>query len=455
MLFPLQPYTRDRTSTEKYGAPMSYSYTNTQWAGTPSDPWKVTGTTNYGASFDNWWVHEMHDVESPNWKELWRHGIATVNPMEHCSVFYFRNTGNYLMKRVNRSSTQPYYYTGHQNSGTNVIGDSYASNSWNYPSQPSIDDSIIAEAIQEAWSKVSLQDTMALATAAELSKTLDFLLSTMRKVWKIYRSVRKLDVLGVAASVSNLTKKQISSITKTSVKEVANAYMEARYALRPLMYDIRNTMEAVADKVPAKYTTFRAYKADIAEVTDSNFLLREVTGDYRMTGTSVANRSLEVRAGVLTMVEAFNAFARWGCGDILQTAWELVPFSFIVDWFFQVGKLISSWAPKIGLRTLASWYVVDDMTTLSVTAVTGTSLASGYNYINIYNRSGTYSKVIRNRYRLPNPDRPILPSCNIRLNNLKLLDLSIIGTAIATSWFGRKTVKSRPKTNYGYAWFDD
>lgn len=442
MLFPEQPYTRYRFQTLSLGINPSYAYVNTQYAGTPSDPWKVASTTNYSGSQQAYMSETMHDVETPEYLKEWAKGIATVNPMEQTQKSYIRGTGYYFVKRINRSSSQPYYYTGGQSYGTNGIGDNHLTTSWNYPSENiAVDDSIIAEAIQEAWSKVSLQDTMALATAAELNKTLDFLLSSIRRVWKIYRTLRRFDLKALKGEIKP--------------KELAQRYMEARYALRPIAYDIRNTLEATANKVPAKYTTFRGFKADIASNTYTDFVCREVSGDYRLTGTATAERSLEVRSGVLTMVTGFNAFARWGCGDILQTTWELVPFSFIVDWFFQVGKLIASWAPKIGLKTLASWYVVDDTTTLSVTAETGTSLASGYNYINTYNRQGTYSKVLRTKYRIPNPDRPILPSCNVRLNNLKLLDLSIIATGLYNSWFNRKGFKTRPKTNYGYAFYDD
>jgi len=443
MVFPEEVYTRYRQNNTQLGASLSDASVKTYYSGTVSDPWRITSTVNEGGSFINNELETMYDVEDPEWRKRWqRHGIATVNPMEYTSTSFNRGVGNFHVRRINRYGTSPnYYYSGSQNLGTVRCGDSDASSAWNYPAVPAIDDSIIAEAITEAWSKVSLTDTLALATAAEMSKTLEFLISIFRRAWKIFRALKKFDVKALKGELNP--------------KELAQRYMEARYALRPLMYEVRNTLEAVADKAPLRYSTFRAFKADLAIVTTPNFDARTVANDYSLTGTAQANRSLEVRSGVLAFVKRFGALERFGTADILQTAWELIPFSFIVDWFFQVGKLVSAWSPKIGLETLASWYVVDDTTILSVTIETSTSLATGYNYTNFYNRSGSYSKVIRSKYRVPNPDRPVLPSFNLKLNKLKLLDLGIIATGLYNAWFNRKGVKSPAKTNYGYAWFDD
>jgi len=438
MLFPLQPYTRHRSQVVDLDT-LSYAYNQITWGGNPGNPWAVTSNNNYSGSFHSRLSEEMFDVESPNWLKLWTKGIATVNPMEHCQTFYYRGVSDYLVKRVNRDGTAPnYYYTGSQSSGTNTIGDTESSSAWTYPSQPSIDDSIIAEAILNCWSKVSLSDTLVLAQAAELGKTLTFLISTFRRALKIIHDVKTLDLKGLWGELKP--------------SELRQRYLEARYAIRPMMFDIRNTLKAFSNQ-EAKYKTFRAFMTDLEE-TSGSIICRNVPGDYRIDGSYQATRSLEVRTGVLAYVESLQAFYRFGCGDILQTAWELVPFSFIVDWFFQIGKLISAWSPKLGLKTLASWCVVDDITHLTVAAETGTDLTS-YNYIKIYSRTGSYQKVIRTRYRLPNPDRPFLPSYTIKLDGLKLLDLGAIAWQIYNAWSPPAPKWRRGRNNPGYGWFDD
>jgi len=441
MLFPEQPYTRYRFQTEDVGT-YSNGYNITQWSGTVAEPWKVTSQTFQSGGFTNQVSRTMHDAETPGWRKAWLRGLATVNPMEQTTLSPIRVNGRYYMRRVKRLGTYPnYYYQGALHDGSAGYGDSLTTNNYYYPSPPPPpDESIIQEAITECWSKVSLSDTLVLAQAAELSKTLAFLTSTYLKFRKIMRDLKRMDVKALKGELSP--------------KELSQRYMEARYALRPLAYDLRNTASAYAEKVPPKVMTFRAHRADISTATESNKLLRTLPGDQAWYGSTIANESIDVRVGVLAAVTDFSNFTRWGCGDILQTIWEEIPFSFIVDWFFQVGKLISMWSPKVGLRTLASWYVVEKTTTLSSTIETVQSLASGWNYTDIITRSGTYSKVSTVKYRLPNPDRPVLPSFNVKLNSLKLLDLGIIATGVYNSWFNRKGVKTRPRNNPYYAWFD-
>jgi len=40
------------------------------------------------------------------------------------------------------------------------------------------------------------------------------------------------------------------------------------------------------------------------------------------------------------------------------TAWELIPFSFVVDWFVNFGDYIQALTPKLGIKGLSSWTTV-------------------------------------------------------------------------------------------------
>lgn len=440
MLFPLHPYNHD-VPPQAYSLPgsTSWRYTTTNYGGTVADPWKITSQTPVSGAFSQRELSEMHDVETPGWRNLWLKGIATCSPYEREITTFNRGAGSYTVRRINRLGTSPnYYYSGFTHLGTYAVGDSESSTDWAYPSVPAVDNSIIAEAITECWAKVHLNDNLVLAQIWELNKSLGFLVDTFRRVWKIFRALRKFDLKALYGEIKP--------------KELAQRYMEARYAIRPMAYDVRNTLKALADKCPARYATFRHYRESLAS-DEGTIICRAVAGDYRIDGHYTANRSMEVRVGVLTFVEAYDSAVRFGTFDIFQSAWEVIPFSFIVDWFWNVGKVIAAWSPKIGLKTLASWYVVKDITYLSVTAESGTSLKSGYNYTNTYSRTGDYSKTISKKYRIPNPDRPILPDCNIKLNNLKLLDLGVIAAGIYAAWT-KKPIRRKGSSNKGYAWFD-
>jgi hypothetical protein len=44
--------------------------------------------------------------------------------------------------------------------------------------------------------------------------------------------------------------------------------------------------------------------------------------------------------------------------DIPATLWEVVPYSFVVDWFFNVGDWIQAFTPAPGITPLRNWATV-------------------------------------------------------------------------------------------------
>lgn len=423
MLHPLQPYTRERDREESLGS-IACSYTYTVYSGTVAIPWRITSTTtNPYSGAAQFTREEMHDVETPDWLSKRNRGIIVNNPMESLSVTYMKSVGNYYRRAINRLGTYPnYYYAGSMSSGYAPVGNDFDSpDSWALPSPISLDlGPLIAEAITSAWSKVSCNEAEALVQIAESRKTLLSLISIFRRAYKIFKQLKRLQLNDVAKEFS--------------LTELKNRYMELRYALRPLMYDARGLVKVLGGERPPERQTFRGWQIGAESQTYNNVMLRN-NGTVTAYGSQYAQRNVEVRAGVLTAIQAFNNnivsdIKALGLTEPVDAIWELIPFSFIIDWFFNVGKIIASWSPNVGMRTLASWYSVIDMSTIAGEVETATN-NTYYNYTNIAQRSGSYSRIDIAKYRLPNPDRPILPSFSFNMDSLKTLDLGIIALQIA------------------------
>jgi hypothetical protein len=306
-----------------------------------------------------------------------------------------------------------------------LIGGFYSA-PWALPADPSLDDSIIAEAITEAWSKVSLKEVDLQVIIGEMEKTALSLISIIKRAIRIFVALKKLNLKALIGEIKP--------------KELSQRFLEARYALRPLVYDAKGVISACnADMVAfASRKTFRSFRQRMTSNQYSNVLLNTSTGNYwKLYGSQLATRELEVRAGVLTSVETLQGLAVWGILEPFESAWELIPFSFIIDWFFNVGKWIGSWSPNIGMKTLASWYVVTDTTNLASTVETG-EIYSPLSYLNTVTTGGVYSLVKVRKYRLPNPDRPLLPTFIVNMNWWKTLDLGLILKQIFKIKFGSK-----------------
>jgi hypothetical protein len=404
-----QPYTRQRQFDNYLATLSSNIFTQNISGPTPSS---YTSSSYYSSSTYERRVGEMYDVVTDDWFTKLKKGVIVNNPMEQWEDVFTPTTHELTYYRIGRSGT-PYTYTGCRKTGPMLIGGFYSA-PWALPADPSIDDSVIAQAITEAWSKVSLKEVDLQVIIGEMEKTALSLISIIKRVIKILLALKKLDLKVLVGELSP--------------KELAQRYLEARYALRPLVYDAKGIIKAVnTDMVAfASRKTFRSFKTRMTSNQFSNVLLNTNTGNYwKLYGSQIASRELEVRAGVLTSIETLQGLATWGILEPFETAWELFPFSFIVDWFFNVSKWIGSWSPNIGLKTLASWYVVTDTTSLASTVETG-EIYDTLNYLNSVITGGTYSLVKIRKYRLPNPDRPSLPTFLMRMDWWKTLDLGLI-----------------------------
>lgn len=270
-------------------------------------------------------------------------------------------------------------------------------------------------AVTDAYSKIELSESQALATIAELEESIASIISAFSKAIKIFKAIRRKDLLALRGMISP--------------KELADAYMEYRYGLRPIVYDVTDLISAIStlgkNFVP-KRQTFRSRRSESKTAIGRNHSITP-GGMYTLNFVTCASRTVEVSAGVLTDIEFLNAFNIFGLDQPFETVWELIPFSFIVDWFFNVGKTIAAFTPEMGVKNLASWVSVKETLTLQayVGFVDTETHPLPYDTVSAVS-NGSASLTVFNYTRTPSPTRNLLPSFDLHLDGFKLLDLAII-----------------------------
>jgi hypothetical protein len=153
----------------------------------------------------------------------------------------------------------------------------------------------------------------------------------------------------------------LALVKQITPKDLADQYMEARYAIRPLYYEMKGYAAAFSYETGAALDrlTFRGHESDSKSVGDTiespNGTWFDGARRFFIERETVVN--LDVRSGVLTQLETDSKLPAWGFTEVLESAWELVPYSFIIDWFLNVGNTIAAFTPDYGLRALASWTV--------------------------------------------------------------------------------------------------
>lgn len=372
--------------------------------------------TTYGTRF-GWSPNEYIDTDdyvTPDFKKRIARGEIINNDFysEHVLETDPSNTSFYRHS-VNAEDGKTRTATGQREP------DKDYSASWLRPETGVVDDlhqSVKDDAVQEAYANIDVSEMMALATAAEGRKTVDSLQQIMRKAYKIIKAVKRLDI--------KYLRKQIS------YKELQNSWMEARYALRPLIYDV-NGLRAALETESKHYDrrTFRGFKS--VTLSDSDTLSDKYltdSGDIRCDIHRQYNITVSARAGVLTSVDVTRALV-FGLDKIPETAWELLPFSFIVDWFVDVGQAIAASTPNAGVNQLASWCTVKQDRQYVNSAVNVYGVSDWETDILVWSPKWTYSNKSTTRYT--NPTLYTWPRVSVNLNAYKINDLvNVLGNVL-------------------------
>lgn len=140
---------------------------------------------------------------------------------------------------------------------------------------------------------------------------------------------------------------------------LSDNWLSYRYAMRPLASDIVNGMDAILDTVDGfdpDRRTARGYASSSGSLSDSGLIGGEPSVETTYDTTST--HDVSVRAGIL--YEYSRSPDTWGMAahQLPIAAWELIPFSFVADWFVNIGPWIEAITPVAGVRELGSWTTV-------------------------------------------------------------------------------------------------
>jgi hypothetical protein len=127
-----------------------------------------------------------------------------------------------------------------------------------------------------------------------------------------------------------------------------------------------------------------------------------------------------------------------GFKDLLTLPWELVPFSFVFDWFVNVGDRLRAAVPTSGFKELGSCTTVTRVDSVRGTAQTATPNA-GYTIISYPSGSFDASYELKTRYAGLMAPRLVLKG-DFRFSNIiRTLDALSLCTVALSAAFGGKS----------------
>lgn len=325
---------------------------------------------NYGSG--NWthsWSDSMTDEVTPGYFAKKKSGqVLPVNQLNQ-TKYSIEASNDYCLQQYWNSGQSPTLRATLEFQGNlascamasafNTSVPAWYSNWATNPSWPST-----TAVLQEALAKANASKFDLLTFLAEFNKTNElvrrFGKSTFKRAYDLNQSLQK------RVRRSQMTYKVFSE-----------AWLEARYGWRILMYDLlamNESIERLQEGIPLR-GRFSAYDEIVGTPYSSSgsaTTLRAWSPNLTGYNSYFNNVAYSRHQTVTRSVKAGVAVEHLGqdmyMSDPLVTAWEIIPFSFIADWFLTIGDAIKAHSPFATTNLLWSYLTTVDKRTTTLTA---------------------------------------------------------------------------------------
>jgi hypothetical protein len=196
-----------------------------------------------------------------------------------------------------------------------------------------------APLISRALGQIKHQNVNLAQALAERKQTSDLFVSASRDILKVWRSLRG------GRSFADFVR-LLKNPQGRSEKRLADEWLRYQYGMKPLMQDIYGSAESLATKIQKgfdQYLTLHDTYTDTASGTYFDTYFGCTVASTRIITTK---KTLRVRYRVSDT--ALKQISALGFTNPAQLAWELIPYSFVVDWFIPVGNYLSNWDSLVG-----------------------------------------------------------------------------------------------------------
>jgi hypothetical protein len=246
---------------------------------------------------------------------------------------------------------------------------------------------------------------------AERKQTVNMFVDYGGRILKSYRSLRRGDANGVFNALLGVGKRPYKgwkSTIRDATGVASDSWLAWQYGVRPLISDLKGAVSEYY-KVRGVSPIVRSYSRSASTGERLGGTVTHAYGSYTTSWNQ--NASIRCHAQFEDSASAWDqSAARLGLTDPLLLAWELIPYSFVVDWFVNVGSFLQAAGTFQGLSRVG----------VSITTTTREESVGSY-------MGGTGTRVTTDKYR---EFRSSMPMPQIRINS-NPLSLSHTTSALA------------------------
>lgn len=288
----------------------------------------------------SWTRQEVTSTQTPDFVRKRAEGTLPVNDFE----WDLQEGSNPLADTI----YGPRQYSPSQNGFYHALrGGSMVGVKGDYVSVPSVQTlhDLAALRLRTKVSQATLEGGLNLA---EFGKTADFVSGAMVKTARALKAARRGNVKEVWNSLTG---------GKPLLDAASDGWLAFTYAFKPLASDVEKSVRLLEEGLylsPYEWVrTSRTRKvaASSSSSSESSRKNKSLLGDIRYGG----GIQYRIDQPVIATLSAL------GLTDPLTIAWELVPFSFVVDWFVPVNEYLMQVGPPKGISFVKGYTTVKAM----------------------------------------------------------------------------------------------
>lgn len=209
-------------------------------------------------------------------------------------------------------------------------------------------------------------------------------------------------------------------------KAAESAWLEGRYGWIPILSDASEILKQ-AEKLRSKLTTsvlaVRASEKSM-QSTSYDYDVAYIGAAYRAKGTRVTKEETASSSGILyavnpqTIEERVSRALGLGAQALPATLWEIVPWSFVADWFTNIGPWLEAVTPNPSVRILGSWTteIINKVTDFPSGTIYRTFVESDTTTTTYSGKLNSYTETFTDVRRYVGPSLPMAPSTKMKPN---------------------------------------
>lgn len=164
----------------------------------------------------------------------------------------------------------------------------------------------------------------------ESHQTLKLIGDSASRIYKGLKLVKRGNIVGAAYALGGGKAVKRLSPRAIASKTPASAWIELQYGWKPLLEDVHGAAQFLAKQL--EFPLVKTYK-----VQKRKRLTTTTTG-----GTLGAASYGETRGQLIARLSEASVAQLSGLLDPASVAWELLPWSFVVDWFIPIGSYLAA-----------------------------------------------------------------------------------------------------------------